>query len=123
MAKNCAIIPQVKNKKGQIVDSRLFKDLLSYTDNNRAETVRIYTITKNPEFIKKWTERLTLDDNNEPTLRSLLKQTNLSQIIPESKVLEKLNREIGYYKKGMDRPALWIDNDEKQALNKCLQIN
>lgn len=112
MAKNCAIIPQVKNKKGQIVDSRLFKDLLSYTDNNRAETVRIYTITKNPEFIKKWTGRLALDDNNEPTLRSLLKQTNLSQIIPESKVLEKLNREIGYYKKGMDRPALWIDNDE-----------
>ena len=112
MAKNCAIIPQVKNKKGQIVDSRLFKDLLSYTDNNRAETVRIYTITKNLEFIKKWTGRLTLDDNNEPTLRSLLKQTNLSQIIPESKVLEKLNREIGYYKKGMDRPALWIDNDE-----------
>ena len=111
MAKNCAIIPQVKNKKGQIVDSRLFKDLLSYTDNNRAETVRIYTITKNPEFIKKWTGRLTLDDNNEPTLRSLLKQTNLSQIIPESKVLEKLNREIGYYKKGMDRSALWIDND------------
>ena len=111
MAKNCAIIPQVKNKKGQIVDSRLFKDLLSYTDNNRAETVRIYTITKNPEFIKKWTGRLALDDNNEPTLRSLLKQTNLSQIIPESKVLEKLNREIGYYKKGMDRPALWIDND------------
>ena len=112
MAKNCAIIPQVKNKKGQIVDSRLFKDLLSYTDNNRAETVRIYTITKNPEFIKKWAGRLTLDNNNEPTLRSLLKQTNLSQIIPESKVLEKLNREIGYYKKGMDRPALWIDNDE-----------
>lgn len=112
MAKNCAIIPQVKNKKGQIVDSRLFKDLLSYTDNNRAETVRIYTITKNPEFIKKWAGRLALDDNNEPTLRSLLKQTNLSQIIPESKVLEKLNREIGYYKKGMDRPALWIDNDE-----------
>ena len=111
MAKNCAIIPQVKNKKGQIVDSRLFKDLLSYTDNNRAETVRIYTITKNPEFIKKWTGRLALDDNNEPTLRGLLKQTNLSQIIPESKVLEKLNREIGYYKKGMDRPALWIDND------------
>ena len=125
MAKNCAIIPQVKNKKGQIVDSRLFKDLLSYTDNNRAETVRIYTITKNPEFIKKWTGRLTLDDNNEPTLRSLLKQTNLSQIIPESKVLEKLNREIGYYKKGMDRPALWIDNDENylKLIRKAIAFN
>ena len=119
MAKNCAIIPQVKNKKGQIVDSRLFNDLLSYTDNNRAETVRIYSITKSPEFIEKWTERLTLDDNNEPTLRSLLKQTNLSQIIPESKVLDKLNREIGYYKKGTDRPALRVENDENyQKLTK-----
>ena len=119
MAKNCTIIPQVKNKKGQIVDSRLFNDLLSYTDNNRAETVRIYSITKSPKFIEKWTERLILDDNNEPTLRSLLKQTNLSQIIPESKVLEKLNREIGYYKKGTDRPALWLDNEENyQKLTK-----
>lgn len=125
MAKNCAIIPQVKNKKGQIVDSRLFKDLLSYTDNNRAETVRIYTITKNPEFIKKWEPKLTLDDNNEPTLRSLLKQTNLSQIIPESKVLEKLNKEIGYYKRGMDRPSLWVDNDEnyQKLLRKAINFN
>lgn len=125
MAKNCAIIPQVKNKKGQIVDSRLFKDLLSYTDNNRTETVRIYSITKNPEFIKKWTERLILDDNNEPTLRSLLKQTNLSQIIPESKVLEKLNREIGYYKRGTDRPALWINNDEnyQKLTRKAISFN
>ena len=96
MARNCAIIPKVKNRNGQVVDSKLFKDLLSFTSNNRSETVRLYLITKNDSFIRDWVPRLALDENNEPTLRSLLQKTNFSNIIPESKVLERLNREIGY---------------------------
>ena len=112
MARSCAIIPKVKNRNGQVVDSKLFKDLLSFTSNNRSEAIRLYLITKSNQFIKDWQPRLTLDENNEPTLRSLLKQTNISEVIPETKVLERLNREIGYYKKGMDRPALWENNDE-----------
>ena len=112
MARSCAIIPKVKNRNGQVVDSKLFKDLLSFTSNNRSEATRLYLITKADSFIRDWMPRLALDENNEPTLRSLLKQTNISKVIPETKVLEKLNREIGYYKKGMDRPALWVNNDE-----------
>lgn len=112
MAKACAIIPQVKNNKGQIVDSKLFKSLLAYTGNNRQEAIRIYQITKTSDFIKNWNPKLTLDDAGEPTISSLLKKTNLSKIIPESKVLERLNREIGYYKRGENRPALWVDNNE-----------
>lgn len=125
MSRNCAIIPQVRNNKDQIVDSRLFKDLLAYTGNNRAETTRLYLITKSSEFIKDWNSRLTLDENNEPTLRSLLQKTNFSDIIPESKVLERLNREIGYYKRGMDRPALWVNNDEnyQKLLQKVISFN
>lgn len=112
MARSCAIIPKVKNRNGQVVDSKLFKDLLSFTSNNRSEATRLYLITKADSFIRDWVPRLALDENNEPTLRSLLKQTNFSKVIPETKVLERLNREIGYYKKGMDRPALWVNNDE-----------
>ena len=125
MSRNCAIIPQVRNNKDQIVDSRLFKDLLAYTGNNRAETTRLYLITKSSEFIKDWNPRLTLDENNEPTLRSLLQKTNFSDIIPESKVLERLNREIGYYKRGMDRPAPWVNNDEnyQKLLQKVISFN
>lgn len=125
MSRNCAIIPQVRNNKDQIVDSRLFKDLLAYTGNNRAETTRLYLITKSSEFIKDWNPRLTLDENNEPTLRSLLQKTNFSDIIPKSKVLERLNREIGYYKRGMDRPALWVNNDEnyQKLLQKVISFN
>ena len=125
MARNCAIIPQVKNNKGQVVDSKLFKGLLAYTGNNRSEATRLYLITKSSEFIKNWNPRLTLDENNEPTLRSLLQKTNLSDVIPESKVLERLNREIGYYKRGMDRPALWVNNDEnyQKLLQKAISFN
>ena len=125
MARNCAIIPQVRNNKGQVVDSKLFKGLLAYTGNNRSEATRLYLITKSSEFIKNWNPRLTLDENNEPTLRSLLQKTNISDIIPESKVLERLNREIGYYKRGMDEPALWVNNDEnyQKLLQKAISFN
>ena len=90
MAKNCAIIPKVKNKKGQLVDSKLFKDLLSFTSNNRSEAIRIYLITKNDSFIKDWNPRLTLDDNNEPTIKSLLDKTNLSTYTFISHLITKI---------------------------------
>lgn len=111
MARQCAIIPKVLNRRGEKVDSRLFKDLLSYLPK-RADAVKIYKITKSQQFIQDWNPRLTLDSNDEPTLRSLLQKTNLSTYITDKMVLERLNREIGYYKKGMDRPALWVRNQE-----------
>lgn len=125
MARSCAIIPKVKSSKGQIVDSKLFKDLLSFTSNNRSEAVRLYLITKSESFIKDWVPRLALDDNNEPTLRSLLKETNLSKVIPETQVLERLNREIGYYKKDGDNPVLWPNNSEnyRKLVQKAIAFN
>lgn len=125
MAKQCAIIPKVLNWRGEKVDSRLFKDLLSYLSNNRAKAVRIYQITKSQQFIQNWNPRLTLDDNGEPTVRSLLQKTNLSSFVNETMVLRKLNRDIGYYKRGMDRPALWIKNPEnyKKLTDKARNFN
>lgn len=125
MAKNCAIIPQVRNNKGQVVDSKLFKGLLSYTGNNRQEATRLYLITKSEDFIKNFNPRLTLDENNEPTLRSLLQKTNINEVIPESKVLEKLNREVGYFKRGTNTPNLINNTDEnyKSLVEKAIQFN
>lgn len=116
MGKHCAVIPQVVNPQGENEDSKLYKDLLSFLPDNRNEVNRIYKITKNPEFIENWNPKLTLDKNGEPTVRSLLLKTNLSKYIPEDRVLKKLNKEIGFYKKGMDRPALWIANSENRKL-------
>lgn len=124
MARQCAIIPKVLNKKGEKVDSRLFKDLLSYL-SDRASAVNVYLITKSQEFISKWNPRLVLDDNNEPTLRSMLQKTNLSDYIPEKRVLEKLNRDIGHYKKGTNKPDLKIKNSEnyKALTDKARKFN
>ena len=122
MAKNCAIIPRVRNSKGNIVDSKLFKDLLSYT-SNRKDAVRLYLITKNTDFIRDWYPKLQLDDNNEPTLSSLLKKTDFSELIPEKTLLEKLNKQIGAYKKGMNRLALWVNNDKNYQMLKERAIN
>ena len=63
MGKSCAIIPKVKNKNGELVDSKLFKSLLKYTNNDRTESNRIYLITKSNKFINEWVPKLTLDDN------------------------------------------------------------
>ena len=45
MGKSCAIIPRVRNSKGEKVDSKLFKDLLSFLPS-RAEARKVYLITK-----------------------------------------------------------------------------
>ena len=51
MTRSCSIIPQVRDKEGNLKDSKLFKDLLSFTSNNRAQAKRLYQITKSQEFI------------------------------------------------------------------------
>lgn len=125
MAKSCAIIPKVRSNKGTVTESKLFKDLLSFTSNNRSLAVRLYQVTKGQQFIQEWNPKLVLDDNNEPTLRSLLQKTNLSKYISDRAVQERLNREIGYYKKGQNRPALWVPNPKNISMltQKAIQFN
>ena len=125
MARKCTIIPQVLNKSGEKVDSKLFQDLLSYLSNNRAQAVRVYQITKSQEFIQKWNPKLTLDNNNEPTIRSLLQKTNLSSYITEQAVLDKLNKDIGYYKRGTREPDFLAKNSEnrRKLVEKAREFN
>mgnify|MGYP003618601961 CR=1 FL=1 len=49
MKLQCAIIPKVKNKNNELVDSRLFKGLLSLTTRESARD--IYLKTKSSDFI------------------------------------------------------------------------
>lgn len=125
MGKACAIIPKVLNKRGEKVDSRLFRDLLSHLSNDRAMAVKIYKITKSQQFIQEWNPKLTLDDNNEPTLRSLIKEGNLKEVISEEAVLKQLNRNIGHYKKGTNEPHLINKTKEnyKEIKNKVRKFN
>lgn len=123
MAKRCAIIPQVRNSKNEVVSSRLFKDLLAYAPN-RQEAARIYLITKSSDFIANWNSKLILDDNGEPTIGSLLQKTNLKDIVGEQKVLNKLNEEIGHYDK-TGGTKLHLNNEEnyRMLVQKAVQFN
>lgn len=123
MAKKCAVIPQVRNNKNEIVSSRLFKDLLTYL-NNRQEASRIYLITKSSQFINEWNPKLKLDDNGEPTIGSLLKQTNLKDFVDSQRVLKRLNEEIGHYHRE-GRTKLYLNNDDnyRMLVQRAIQFN
>lgn len=125
MARSCAIIPQKTNSKGQKVDSKLFTGLLAYFGNNREEANRVYLITKSSNFIEKFGDKLTLDDCGEPTLQSLFQETNLKALVKKADVLEMLNRQIGYYKRGENKPALRLNNDNnyRTLLQKAIDFN
>ena len=51
MSKSCTILAHVRNSKGEIVESRLFNDLLHYTSNNRALAKEYYAVGTNEEFL------------------------------------------------------------------------
>lgn len=123
MAKKCAVIPQVRNNKNEIVSSRLFKDLLTYL-NNRQEASRIYLITKSSQFINEWNPKLKLDDNGEPTIGSLLKKTNLKDFVDSQKILKRLNEEIGHYHRE-GRTKLYLNNDDnyRMLVQRAIQFN
>jgi hypothetical protein len=70
----CDIIPRIKNKEGEWVDSLLFKSLLDNFNNDRAEAIRVYQMVHSREFIGwfgDWinspeTSSKVVDENGEP---------------------------------------------------------
>lgn len=80
---NCVIIPQVLNKEGKSVDSKLFTDLLN-SGLSREQAKRVYINSKS-NFNE--TELLDYDENNELTVESALKSfdTTLNREIEQSK--------------------------------------
>ncbi|MDR0912104.1 MAG: hypothetical protein LBM96_05840 [Methanobrevibacter sp.] len=109
----CNIIPKFKNKKGEEVESILFKDLLKFTNNNREQTKVIYAKSKllKDEWHNKRIET-DYDKNGEPLLATLIRETNLREILTEQNILNALNDKIGYYKYGENRPKLNINNEK-----------
>lgn len=118
MAESCNIFAQVKNSKGEIVDSRLFKDLLHYTSKDRAIAKKLYRISMSQEFMDAVRDRATFDENGEITLKSLLELTKTS--LDNEKVLKALNDDIksGNYSyqeamqklQDFNRSSQWKDN-------------
>lgn len=94
MGKSCTILAHVR-KDGKIVESKLYKDLLHYTANNRTLTKRYYYVGTNEEFLTKAREsdKYKEDENGEITLKSLLELTPMD--LKTEETLQVLRKEIG----------------------------
>lgn len=108
---DCAVIPAVSKDK----DSKLFKDLLTIFNQDRIKTKDIYFRAINPISKIRFKEAgIKFDENDEPLFSELYMKTDLrkSHNLPMKDLQKKLNMQIGHYKKGEDRPALTIMNNE-----------
>ena len=93
MGESCSLVAHVKNSKGEVVESRLFNDLLHYTSNDRDITKQYYGVGTNQEFLNKVRDKADFDENGEITFNSLRKLSKLD--IKEEKLIETLNEDIG----------------------------
>lgn len=94
MGKSCSIAAHVRNSNGEVVESKLFNDLLHYTSNNREISKQYYKVGTSEEFLSKVRDRedYKTDENGEITFESLNK---IAQIDLETdKVIETLNKDI-----------------------------
>lgn len=91
---SCKIGPEIKNKEGKFVDSKLFKDLLSHTSNDRDLTKIIYNLSKNREFIFSNKEIIKYDELNEPTLESILSIIDLDSLLKGGALINKYSKEL-----------------------------
>lgn len=88
----CSIIPRVKNKQGEFVDSELFSSLLHYT-NDREIAKQYYAVGTSPEFLSRVANEAKFDSNGEITFQSLRQLTKLK--LSDEKIKQTLNKDIG----------------------------
>ena len=91
MAESCSLKAHVRNSKGEVVESKLFNDLLSYT-SSRPLTKQWYAVGTNPDIIKSLGRKAKFDENGELTVQTLIDHAGLD--IKEENILSSLNKEI-----------------------------
>lgn len=122
MAESCSLKCHVRNPKGEVVESRLFNDLLHYTSNNRELTKEYYGVGTNQEFLDKVQGEAKFDENGQITLQSLRELTDLKTHVEDKTLLDMLNKDIGAgvydYEEAM--PKLQYFNRNSQFNNEFL---
>ena len=91
--RKCTRMAHVKNSKGEVVVSRLYEDLLTYTSNNRRLTKEYYAVGTNQEFLDKVRDRVEFDENGEITFKSLKEVANIE--INKNELIIALNKNLG----------------------------
>lgn len=89
----CTILAHVRNPKGEVVESRLYKNLLHYTSNNRQLTKEYYAVGTNESFLSRVKDIAEFDENGEITFKSLQRLANLQ--VNEDSLMQILNKDLG----------------------------
>lgn len=92
MGKSCLLKTHVRNSQGDMVESRLFNDLLNYLPS-RALAIEYYAVGTNQEFLNEVRNKAKFDENGEITFNSLRQLANIN--IAEEEIIDRLNKEIG----------------------------
>lgn len=95
MGLSCSIIPQVKNKDGKVVDSKLFTDIMKLT-KKREVMLGIYERATSSFFLTENSDKLQFDENGEPTLNSLISNFDINELLEEnieSSILKSLKED------------------------------
>lgn len=96
---SCIYIPQVKNKDGKTVDSILYKEIKGIVKDYDTSW-SLYSKTLTPEFKNIVGNKLVLDENGEPTIDSILLQTDLLSDFEEgmeASVIKREEAKLGKY--------------------------
>ena len=89
----CSILAHIVDLNGNVVESKLYKDLLHYTSNNRSLTKQNYAVGTNKEFLDKVRPIAEFDKNGEITLKSLKNLLDLD--IDNNTLIQVLNKDLG----------------------------
>lgn len=110
MSKSCTILAHVRRPNGEIVESRLFNDLLHYTSNNRELAKEYYAVGTSEDFLSKAREyqEFQTDENGEITFSAL--RTIAKMDIESDKLLQVLNKDIGEGEYSYDEALRRIQN-------------
>ena len=115
MGSSCTILAHVRNSEGEIVESRLFNDLLHYTSNNRELAKEYYAVGTSEEFLSKAREYndFQTDENGEITFNALRRIAKMD--IETDKLMQVLNKDIGEgeysYDEALRRVQLFNDSN------------
>lgn len=95
---SCKLIPTRQNiNTNKEEDSRLFNSLLSLFkqgDNFRSRVVDMYLRVTNPDFLEKYKDSIVLDELGEPTLGSLLNETDIEMYLDNDKLSEEISKKF-----------------------------
>lgn len=88
MATVCRIRPRVKTPDGRMADSRLHEDLSHFTDGDKVAQDNMWAVSRSEAV--EWQGEPRRDENGEPTVESLLGQTDMGELLPDDRIAEGL---------------------------------